>query len=175
MCTPAAKPDPRLAGFVAPKRNIVNEFKSEVTRYSDLESDTAYYKRDNAAYQAWKADPANAGKTRTKLERLRGGEGMSAKESSSAFKKRQKAELAAFEASDLGKANESQAAYNARLKAAQQEYINRQPAAGATTAAPTGATASVASTDKMAMRNKQKTAQRASRVSAGRGMLRIGS
>jgi hypothetical protein len=173
MCTPQAKPDPRLAGFVAPTRNIVNPFKSELTRYTDMESDTAYYKRDNAAYRAWKADPANAGKTRTKLERLRGGEGMSAREGSSAYKKRQQAELAAFEASDLGKANESTAAYNARLKAAQQEYINRgttgTPSATGVAGAP-----SVASTDRMANKLKQKTAQRASRASSGRAMLRIG-
>ena len=169
MCTPKAKPDPRLQGFIAPPRTIVNPFKSEVVRYKDVETNTQYNARDKADYQAWKADPANAGKTRPKLERLRGG--MNATEGFSAYLNRQKAERSAFDASELGQANESSAAYAARLKTAQQEYINRN-AAGVTGA--TGAP-SVASTDKMANTLKQKRAQRSSRASAGRSSLRIGA
>lgn len=173
------KPDPRLKGFVAPTRNIVNPFTSQVTRYNDLESETTYFERNNKAKKAFNADPANAGKTYVRDERRRGGEGMNKQESLGDFRKRQKAERAAFDASDLGKGNESEADYKARVKAAQQEYISRQPAAAsAASAAPSatgvaGAT-SVASTDRMANRLKQKTAQRASRASSGRAMLRIG-
>lgn len=178
MCTPGAapKPDPRLAGFVAPKRNIVNPFTSQVTRYNDLESETKYFERNNAAKRAFEADPANAGKTYVRDARMRGGEGMNKQESLSAFKKRQKEERAAFDASDLGKANESEADYKARVKAAQQEYISRGAAGASAATSATAATAapSVASKDRMANRLQQKAAQRASRASSGRAMLRIG-
>ena len=175
MCTPSAapKPDPRLAGFVAPTRNIVNPFTSQLTRYNDLESETKWFQRTRAEKQAFEADPANAGKTYVRSARLRGGEGMNKKESLSDFKKRQKEERTAFDASDLGKANESEAAYKARVKAAQQEYISRG-GAGASAATGVAGAPSVASADRMASKLKQKTAQRASRASSGRAMLRIG-
>ena len=171
MCTPKAKPDPRLAGFVAPPRSIVNPFKSEVVRYKDGETNTQWIARDKADKEAWEANSANAGKTRPELARLRGGAGMNKTEAFASYLKRQKDERTAFDASELGQANESSAAYAARLKIAQQEYINRN-AAGAAGAA--GAP-SVASTDKMANRLKQKSAQRVSRASAGRSALRIGA
>jgi hypothetical protein len=162
-----AKPDPRLAGFVAPKRNIVNPFTSQVARYNDLESETKYFERNNAAKRAFEADPANAGKTYVRDARMRGGEGMNKQEALSAFRKRQRDERAAFDASDLGKANESEADYKARVKAAQQAYIQSR--------GPTGVTGSpsVGGTDRMANGLRQKAAQRASRTSRGRAMLRI--
>lgn len=167
MMGSAPKRDPRLAGFVAPKRNIVNPFTSQVQRYTDLESETKWFERNNRAKKLFEANPANAGKTYVRDTRQRGGEGMDKQESLSAFKKRQKDERAAFEASDLGKANESEADYKARVAAAQRGYISRNGAGVA--GAP-----SVASADRMANKLKQKTAQRASRASSGRAMLRIG-
>lgn len=169
----ASKKDPRLAGFVAPKRNIVNPFTSQVTRYNDLESETKWFERNNKAKQLFEADPANAGKMYVRDARQRGGEGMNKQESLSAFRKRQKDERAAFEASDLGKANESEADYKARVLAAQQEYI-RSGAAGSSATTGVAGTPSVASADRMANKLKQKTAQRAARASSGRAMLRIG-
>lgn len=166
------QPDP-LAGFVAPTRNIVNPFVSRVTRYEDLESEQDYMERNRAAKRAFNADPANAGKTYVNDARRHGGR---RQERLSDFRQRQKDERAAFDASDLGKANESEADYKARVAAAQQEYISRQPAASsaATSASSATGATSVASKDRIATKLKQKTAQRASRASSGRAMLRIG-
>lgn len=167
MSGSAPKKDPRLAGFVAPTRNIVNPFTSQVARYNDLESETTWFERNNKAKDAFYADPANAGKTYVRDERKRGGEGMNKQESLSAFRKRQRDERAAFDASDLGKANESADDYKARVKAAQQEYISRNGAG--ITGAP-----SAANPDRMANKLKQQTVRRSSRASSGRAMLRIG-
>lgn len=167
------KPDPRLKGFVAPTRNIVNPFTSQVARYNDLESETQWFERNNKAKKLFEADPANAGKKYVRDARQRGGEGMNKQESLSAFRKRQKDERAAFDASDLGKANESEADYKARVKAAQQEYISRG-GAGASAATGVAGASSVASTDRMAGKLKQLAVRRSARASSGRAMLRIG-
>lgn len=185
MCAPSIpKPDPRLAGFVAPKQNITNVFKSELTRYTDMEDLNDYYKREIRERTAWRNVAGNRSKDIKEFysgfSRKRGEEGMTARESAASWDKRQKEERAAFDAG-AGKDNETNAAYKARVKAAQQEYINRPVAgapggtgaAGATgipgaTGAPT-----VTSTDRMATKLKQKTASSRARAS-GRRMLRIG-
>jgi len=166
------QPDP-LAGFVAPTRNIVNPFTSQVTRYNDLESESDYLERNRVAKKAFEANPANAGKTYVRDARRHDG---NRQERLSDFHQRQRDEKAAFDASDLGKANESDAAYQARVAAAKQEYINSHPAAASAASSTTGATGatSVASKDRIATKLKQKAAQRASRASSGRAMLRIG-
>jgi hypothetical protein len=142
-----------------------------------METDREWILRDMDAYRAWKADPANAGKKdreRVKLTKLRGGVGMKTRESSTNFSLRQKEEKDAFETSELGLANESLAAYNARVAAAKTEYMNRPVGAVGATGA-TGATEAggVVSTDRMAKKLTQKTARSRARPS-GRSMLRIG-